>query len=100
MDFLPDAQAAEMLHRLFHHHDEHCKNLDDEIMQLKSRIHSLKARRAVIAKSRNIHRALLPPIRKLPPEILGQMFVQYFLASIHCSAFAYSSRRGSSQFNI
>src|SRR5882724_2203052 len=78
-DFFPDAQAANTLRALINEQDAQLKSLDVEIAQLKDRW-------SEVAKSRDIHRALLAPIRKLPPEILGQIFVQFLLGSIHDSS--------------
>ena len=80
-DFVPDALAADALRRLIHQQDEELKDLDDEIEQLTARLYALEDQRAEIAKSHRLHRAFLAPIRKLAPEILGEVFIQCLLAS-------------------
>ena len=80
-DFVPDARAADTLRGLIHQQDEQLKGLDDEIAQLKVRIHSLEEQKAELAKFRDLYQAFLAPIRKLPPEILGKVFIQCLLVS-------------------
>ena len=78
-DFVPDALAAQALRGLIHEQDEKLKGLDGEIAQLRLRLHSLQEQRAEVAKHRDLHRAFLAPIRKLAPEILGEVFIQCLL---------------------
>ena len=78
-DYLPDALAADTLRGLIHQQDEQLSCLDDEIAQLRVRLHVLEEQRAELAKFRDLHRAFLAPIRKLAPEILGEVFIQCVL---------------------
>ena len=75
-DFVPDAVTRDALRRLIHQQDEELKDLDDEISQLRVPPRVLKEQRAELAKSHLLHRAFLGPIRKLAPEILGEVFIQ------------------------
>ena len=79
MDFVPNALAMGMLRGLVHQQDEQLKGLDDEISQLRFHLHTLEEQRAKVAESRRLHLALLAPIRKLAPEILGEVFMQHLL---------------------
>ena len=79
-DFVPDALAADTLRSLIHQQDVQLNGFDDEITQLRVRIRALEEQKAEVAKFRDLHRAFLAPIRKLPPEILGEVFVQCLLA--------------------
>ena len=82
---VPDGLAADTLRGLIHQQEEQLKGLDDEIAQQRALPHALEAQRgrAELAKLRDHHRALLAPIQKLPPEILGEVFIQSLLASWH-----------------
>ena len=61
--------------------DERSKGLDDEIAQKRVRPHALEAPGTELAKFRDLHGALPAPIQKLPPEILGEVFIQSLLGS-------------------
>ena len=76
-DFVPDALAANTLRGLTHQQDEQLKGLDDEIPQLRVRSHALKQHGAEIAESGRLLQTFQAPIRKLAPEILGEVFIQY-----------------------
>ena len=78
-DFVPDGLAADTLRSLIHQQDEQLKSIDDEIAQLRVRLHALEQQRPEVAKSRRLHQAFLAPIRKLAPELLGEVFIQYGL---------------------
>ena len=71
-DFVPDDLAVKALRGLIHEQGEKLKSLDGEIAQLQEQ-------RAEVAKHRDLHRAFLAPIRKLAPEILGEIFIQCLL---------------------
>ena len=80
MDFVPDALAADTLHGLIHQQDVHMNGFENEITQLRVCIHALEEQKAKVAKFRDLHWVFLAPIRKLPPKILGEVFVQCLLA--------------------
>ena len=75
-DYLPDALATDTLRGLVHQQDEQLSYLNDEIALLRVCLHALEEQRAELAKFRDLHRALLAPIRKLAPEILAEVFIQ------------------------
>ncbi|THU94127.1 hypothetical protein K435DRAFT_967010 [Dendrothele bispora CBS 962.96] len=54
--------------------DLEIQRYDTEIHQLRQILSKLKKERRVAVKSRNVQKALLSPIRRLPIEILGEIF--------------------------
>ncbi|KAJ7609167.1 hypothetical protein FB45DRAFT_1128074, partial [Roridomyces roridus] len=53
---------------------EHLVSLDEEISQLQDRLVQLNQDRSVLARQLRRHEAILSPIRRAPPEILGEIF--------------------------
>ncbi|KAF9061803.1 hypothetical protein BDP27DRAFT_1234582, partial [Rhodocollybia butyracea] len=54
---------------------ERLKQMNSEISRLKQQVEALVAQRAVIHKFIRAHRALLAPIRRLPVEVLSEIFL-------------------------
>src|SRR5882724_6318909 len=75
-DFVPDGLAADTLRGLIYNQVEGLKGLDDDIRQLQARLVVLNAKRVEVASARDIHRVFLAPMRKLAPELLGEVFIQ------------------------
>ncbi|KAJ7208771.1 hypothetical protein B0H12DRAFT_993833, partial [Mycena haematopus] len=48
--------------------------IDEEIMQLHSRLKQLEAERGRLSSYRAQSCAILSPLRRMPPEILGEIF--------------------------
>ncbi|KAJ7239597.1 hypothetical protein B0H12DRAFT_1056600, partial [Mycena haematopus] len=48
--------------------------IDEEIMQLQSRLKQLEAERDRLSSYRTQSSAILSPLRRMPPEILGEIF--------------------------
>ncbi|KAJ7879033.1 hypothetical protein B0H14DRAFT_1622309, partial [Mycena olivaceomarginata] len=57
--------------------------LESQIGLLDETIASLQLRRADLLQSVKVHRAALSPIRRLPPEILGEIFSLVVRATFH-----------------
>lgn len=74
-DFVPDRKVADTLRAIVHQQDEHLKGLEDEILRLTVRLRNAEAEKAAVHNSRCLHQAFLAPIRKLAPEILGEVFI-------------------------
>ena len=55
---------------------------ENEITQLRVRIHALEEQKAEVAKFRDLHWAFLAPIWKLPPEILGELCIRCLSSSV------------------
>ncbi|KAJ7198223.1 hypothetical protein B0H12DRAFT_960132, partial [Mycena haematopus] len=49
--------------------------IDEEIVQLHSRLKLLKAGRSRLSSDRTQTRAILSPLQRMPPEILGEIFL-------------------------
>ncbi|KAJ7239590.1 hypothetical protein B0H12DRAFT_1001579, partial [Mycena haematopus] len=54
--------------------DESLACIDEEIVQLHSRLKQLEAERARLSSFRTQSCAILSPLRRMPPEILGEIF--------------------------
>jgi hypothetical protein len=48
--------------------------LDDEILDLEEKLRLLEEERASLSSYRARNRAILLPLRKFPPEVLGEIF--------------------------
>ncbi|KAJ7468674.1 hypothetical protein FB451DRAFT_962664, partial [Mycena latifolia] len=53
-----------------------------EISALQSRLQTLQSKRADLASEMDRFNSILAPIRQLPPEIIGEIFL-YFTPSLH-----------------
>ncbi|KAJ7230286.1 hypothetical protein GGX14DRAFT_582744 [Mycena pura] len=49
--------------------------LDDEIARLRARVEQLEEERIVIRTRREHNRAILSPLRRMPPEVLAEVFL-------------------------
>ncbi|KAJ7239601.1 hypothetical protein B0H12DRAFT_1025164, partial [Mycena haematopus] len=49
--------------------------IEEEIVQLHSRLKQLEAERARLSSCRAQSRTILSPLRRMPPEILGEIFL-------------------------
>jgi hypothetical protein len=51
--------------------------LDDEITRLNAVLDSLTRKRDTLQTYTHLHMALVAPIRRLPPEVLSDIFLHY-----------------------
>ena len=50
--------------------------IDDEATRLQAILDGLACKRAAIHRHAQVHRALIAPVRRLPPEVLSEIFLQ------------------------
>ncbi|KAJ7230273.1 hypothetical protein GGX14DRAFT_410330, partial [Mycena pura] len=55
--------------------DAHLALLDDEIARLKARVEQLEEERLAIGTRRQRNHAILSPLRRIPPEVLAEVFL-------------------------
>ncbi|KAJ6542658.1 hypothetical protein B0H19DRAFT_897948, partial [Mycena capillaripes] len=55
--------------------------LGDEIFRLESTLRALRSKQADLNSEMNLYSSILSPIRQLPPEIVGEIFL-YFTPSM------------------
>ncbi|KAJ7173437.1 hypothetical protein C8R46DRAFT_115013, partial [Mycena filopes] len=60
--------------------DDRILSIDDEILRLRGKLERLAEERLSVSKYRAQHRAILSPLRRMPPEILGHIFSSTLLA--------------------
>jgi len=53
--------------------------IDNDLAGLMESVHALQSKRAALVHYANIHAALVAPIRRLPPEMMSEIF-------LHCKA--------------
>jgi hypothetical protein len=71
-DFAPDERK---LRAVMDQQREEMKQLDAEISRPEGRLGELHARRASVRQAYDVNKGLLAPVRKLPPETLGEVFM-------------------------
>ncbi|KAJ7648178.1 hypothetical protein DFH06DRAFT_1476267 [Mycena polygramma] len=54
--------------------DEHMAELDAEIERLQERMRELQDERALLSHYRDRNHGVLSPVRRIPPEVLGEIF--------------------------
>ncbi|KAJ7609162.1 hypothetical protein FB45DRAFT_805827, partial [Roridomyces roridus] len=55
--------------------DASLASLDAEIWRLQERLRSLKKDRSELLDHQRVHKSILSPLRRMPPEILAEIFV-------------------------
>ncbi|THU94117.1 hypothetical protein K435DRAFT_582274, partial [Dendrothele bispora CBS 962.96] len=68
-----DSEALSISHTI-KESDLEIQRYDTEIHQLRQTLSRLEKERCAAIRSKNARKALLSPIRKLPIEILGEIF--------------------------
>ncbi|KAJ6580722.1 hypothetical protein B0H19DRAFT_1017181 [Mycena capillaripes] len=58
--------------------------LDDEIARQRERLQQLEEAHASLSSYRARNRAILSPLRKMPPEVLGEIFSRTLLSINEC----------------
>ncbi|KAF7340700.1 ABC protein [Mycena sanguinolenta] len=58
------------------------KHLDDEISKIQERLKQLEDERAALSSFRTRNKAILSPLRRMPPEVLSEIF-SWTLLSVH-----------------
>ncbi|KAF8517902.1 hypothetical protein BU17DRAFT_91330 [Hysterangium stoloniferum] len=73
-DYMPDQCEKESLRAVVTDQDTTLRDLDARIAALEVQLLQLLSERQDVLRSSTVKRALLAPIRKLAPEIIGQIF--------------------------
>ncbi|KAF8122343.1 hypothetical protein K438DRAFT_1745042 [Mycena galopus ATCC 62051] len=61
----------------------HIDELESQVAVIDEAIASLQLHRADLLKSVQTHKAIIAPVRRLPPEILGEIFALVMYATFH-----------------
>ncbi|KAF8588071.1 hypothetical protein K439DRAFT_1336215, partial [Ramaria rubella] len=77
MGVLPNERLAFSTQAVLRDQEERLNQLDYEITRLEQQIYGLRAQKATLERSYDVNRALLAPVRRLPPEIFTEIFLQY-----------------------
>lgn len=72
---VPSDEEATRISQLISKPIEELRGLDEEIARLMSRLDELRLERDKVEAYVDPHRVLLTPVRRLPPDILGEIFV-------------------------
>ncbi|KAJ7663986.1 hypothetical protein DFH06DRAFT_337664 [Mycena polygramma] len=70
----PEGSDMPFIHSVVLETDEHLKRLDDDIAKLQKTLKQLKEARMSLSRYRAQNRAILSPLRRLPTEVLGEIF--------------------------
>ncbi|THU79803.1 hypothetical protein K435DRAFT_697061, partial [Dendrothele bispora CBS 962.96] len=73
---------AKLIHELLCLPEQELRNIDEEIARLDTLLDHLRSRKEKLASYIHKHRQLLSPIRRIPPEIIAELFT-YCLPSTH-----------------
>ncbi|KAF8208712.1 hypothetical protein K438DRAFT_1812758 [Mycena galopus ATCC 62051] len=65
--------------------------LGDEISQLESTLRALRRKHADLAAEMQKYSCILSPIRHVPPEIIGEIFLYFAPSAVHPSDFRHRS---------
>ncbi|ESK87647.1 hypothetical protein Moror_1922 [Moniliophthora roreri MCA 2997] len=75
-NYTPDSQESTQIAAFLRKPQEDLDSLNDEIKQLQASLNNLIAQRDAVRFYIDRHRALLSPFRRLPADILRQIFIQ------------------------
>ncbi|THU90869.1 hypothetical protein K435DRAFT_675166, partial [Dendrothele bispora CBS 962.96] len=78
----PSRAEAEHIHKHLCLPEQELQTIDEEIARLDTLLHNLRSRREKAVSYIHKHRRLLSPIRRIPPEIIAELFT-YCLPSAH-----------------
>ena len=73
---IPSDDEASRISKLISKPVEELRGLNDEITRLLSRLDELRLKRDGIQAYVDAHRGLLTPVRRLPPDLLREIFVR------------------------
>ncbi|KAF8211000.1 hypothetical protein K438DRAFT_1530063, partial [Mycena galopus ATCC 62051] len=72
---LPEDSDSTFIRSVISKTDAYLASLDDEISKLQEKLRQLEDERASLANYRTRNAAILSPIRRMPPEVLGEIFL-------------------------
>ncbi|KAF8592298.1 hypothetical protein K439DRAFT_1324941, partial [Ramaria rubella] len=87
-DVLPDARTTASMRAVIGCQEKRMEQLDDEIAFLECRICELQAQKTILEQRCNVNKAILAPIRRLPPEILIEIFLRCVSVQSHTELYS------------
>lgn len=73
-DFFPNPKEEQSMRYSLDVQEKSIQTLDVQISSLEALVAELVVRRTILIESSSVQRALLSPVRKLAPELLGEIF--------------------------
>ncbi|KAJ7330534.1 hypothetical protein DFH08DRAFT_314625 [Mycena albidolilacea] len=70
----PDDSEVTLIHSVVSDVEEHLARLDDEIAKIQETLNQLERKRSSLSIYRARNKAILSPLRRMPPEVLGEIF--------------------------
>ncbi|KAF7345523.1 ABC protein [Mycena venus] len=71
----PEDSETTFIHSIVSDADARLACIDDEISKLQKRVKQLKEKRALVSSYRTQNNGILSPLRRMPPEVLGEIFL-------------------------
>jgi hypothetical protein len=70
----PSGSEIAFVHSVISKADARAARIDEEVAELEEMLKHLRAERASLHRYQKRNRAIVSPLRRMPPEILGEIF--------------------------